>query len=63
MYYRYWKPNPKAIYHDKTVKLKEYIEIQYEALMNDITYVGTPVNRDRERVAYRIQKYGVDDLN
>jgi hypothetical protein len=68
--YRYWKPNPKAIYAEKMVTVKKFMEIQFEALSSDIEYVGEPVLCVKEIYAYAKAKYGdenaefsLDDFN
>jgi hypothetical protein len=58
MAYREWKPNPKAIYAEKIVKVKKYLEIKYESLDSEIKYVGDPILSDKKEYAYAKAKYG-----
>jgi hypothetical protein len=51
-----WVDNPKAIYHDKIVTVKKYMEIQFEEI--GIKYVGTPIANEKAVYAYRKAKYG-----
>ena len=54
-----WEHNEKAIYHDKTVSIKEYIKIQYEVILNynendgNFDYVGRPIAKEEIYIEYR----------
>lgn len=55
-----WEPNPKAVYHDKTVSIREYLKIQNEALCwqntgeTDIAYTGMVSAKEKIYEQYKI---------
>ena len=70
-YVSIWERNPFAIYHDKTVSVKEYFDIQLQTIYKDynnenstIDYYGIPFSKEEYYLQYRLLYNKVDiELN